>query len=142
MIKEKLKELEVEIKKYNDPELTAASDEDFEAFANWYKNKYHNSNIANTREFYKLANGFEFNGTIVYSICHHESNNIFDENKTWSDINDKNKFLFIGDADISWYCFNVINGKYHVLDKPSGDTVEIYDSLDELMGYIIDQALM
>jgi len=59
-------------------------------------------------EFLKVQNGFEFDGIIFYGTTDYESN-LISENEAW-DFNGESfghKYLFLGDADISWYVYDI-----------------------------------
>ena len=85
-------------------------------------------------EFLKEQNGFEFDGLIFYGTSDYESN-LISENEAW-DFNGESfghKYLFLGDADISWYVYDICEMSFAELDKPSGDLIEIFKDFDSML---------
>lgn len=82
-------------------------------------------------------NGFEFDGCILYGIKVKNNNgNVFDlfqYNEIWYKTFDKKTYTFLGESNICWYAYNKVNQKYHSLDMPSGDILNEYDTLDDML---------
>ncbi|OLF48422.1 hypothetical protein BU202_02060 [Streptococcus cuniculi] len=51
------------------------------------------------------------------------------------------KYLFIGESNISWYVYNLKNKLYEVLDNPSGRLLKQFGTLDELLRQVLKEAL-
>ena len=58
---------------------------------------------------------------------------LLDMNKVWWEAWGDTIYLFLGQDDISWYVYEPETGKYLVLDLPSGDVVDEFDHLGDLL---------
>lgn len=85
-------------------------------------------------EFLKIQNGFEFDGLIFYGTTDYE-NNLVSENEAWDWQGEsfEHKYLFLGDADISWYVYNISEDCFAELDKPSGDLIRTFEDFDNML---------
>lgn len=85
-------------------------------------------------EFLKIQNGFEFDGLIFYGTTDYE-NNLVSENEAWDWQGEsfEHKYLFLGDADISWYVYNISEDCFEELDKPSGDLIRTFEDFDNML---------
>lgn len=138
---EKIKEIQ---KEYDENINDGVSDKDTEKFITEGKNRgielpeqYIN--------FLKLANGVEANGHLIYGMDENiigyplEQNEIgfFDYNEIWSENDNMKKYVFFGDADISWFVYDKESRMYCELDKPSGRLAKNYDSCNEMLSDIL-----
>lgn len=89
-------------------------------------------------DFLNKMNGFEFDGCILYGIKFkaHNKENIFDlfqNNKIWYETFDRKTYTFLGETNTCWYVYNKISNKYCRLDMPSGDILNQYDTLNDML---------
>lgn len=112
-------------------------------FINWVNGICANKKIdfSTLISFCEVANGLNNNGLFIYSITEQSENNIYDANEDWWDVPENRKYIFIGDDDISWYCFEISKGDYYVLDKPSGEKMNKYESLKEMLLFALINSL-
>lgn len=80
--------------------------------------------------FLKLCNGFEFNGCIIYSC-----QNMIENQHDYDFITDN--YIVFAEYDIGWFCLEKSNGKYCELDRPSRERVRIFDTLEEMIKYVL-----
>ncbi len=93
-------------------------------------------------KFLMIQNGFEFNGLIFYGTEDYK-NNLISENEAW-DWNGESfehEYLFLGDADISWYVFDIKDNSFAELDKPSGDLIQKFSDFDSMLTYALQNVL-
>lgn len=91
--------------------------------------------------FLSLVNGLDFNGLVVYgvdgSLLQQKHDNIvyglIETNEIWHENDWQKKYLFFGDSDIGWLCFNISSQKYEEIDKPSGTLMNEYNDFDSML---------
>lgn len=81
-------------------------------------------------EFLRQCNGFEFNGCIIYG-----SENILEIQLDYEFLTEN--YIIFAEYDIGWFCMEKSGGKYCELDKPSEEEVRSFDSLEEMIKYIL-----
>lgn len=107
------------------------------------KKKFHNQFPYEDYLFFlKLANGLNFNGLFLYGLQLEDDDlNIQLANNTWRESKYMQNYVFIGEDSISFFVWNMMEKKYEVLDKPSGDVFEEYDNLKNLLMEALETAL-
>jgi hypothetical protein len=133
-IKELLDKINEDEQKYGGniyTKIAKTNDGEIEYFKKWI-GKYYEKGFSEYIDFIKTINGLNNNGLFLYSLNQECEFNIYKNNEIWWDEEDElKKYIFFGDDDISWYCLNRKDGKYHVLDKPSGEIMNKYKTFDE-----------
>lgn len=137
-MKERLTKINELIQHHNKSILKEVSDAQFLRFLKWLPNGLNEKARKEFDELYKLANGFEFNGLIIYSLDDKIKNNIYDMNNVWHENISLRLFIFFGDSDISWYCYDVKNEVFCELDKPSGTLMGTYKTFSDLISMALD----
>ncbi len=97
----------------------------------------------------RKVNGLEFNGFILYGIDliilenepKQSVNGFIDNNKVWHENEWQKKYIFYGDSNSSWYTYDLSTNKYYELDKPSGDIVDVFDTIDLMVDKLFGDAL-
>ena len=97
----------------------------------------------------RKVNGLEFNGFILYGIDliilenepKQSVNGFIDNNKVWHENEWQKKYIFYGDSNSSWYTYDLATNKYYELDKPSGDIVDVFDTIDLMVDKLFGDAL-
>ncbi|MBC6309737.1 hypothetical protein HCJ66_09210 [Listeria sp. FSL L7-1582] len=51
----------------------------------------------------------------------------------WNENEWEDDYVFFGDSNISWYCYSRMKNAFMELDKPSGDVINKFSSLGELL---------
>ena len=101
------------------------------------------------KRFLSQVNGIDFNGFILYGISQKTNPDIIDEdvydifemNIIWHEESSNNSYFFLGESDMSWYVYDTFDRVYKELDLPSGDLVNKYSTLDDLLESVLKTAL-
>ncbi len=142
----KLKEIN-EIKKlYKQAENSGVSDEQLAGLLSETKKQYDFVLPESYIDFLKKENGFEFNGFIIYGIggakdclSTQSTTDFISTNEIWHEVSDSKRYIFFGDSNISWYCFDKRNNLYVELDKPSLSLVKVFDNANNMLeGILMD----
>lgn len=80
-------------------------------------------------EFLNIINGVEYNGLVLFGVDDFITNVENNQNVTgyiatneiWYENENQKAYMFFGDGNISWYCYDIEKGIYVELDKPSGE---------------------
>ncbi|MBG9917255.1 SMI1 / KNR4 family protein [Bacillus sonorensis] len=123
--------------------MTPANEKNIELVKEWIsKNIKKNLWIKEYGDFLRKADGLEFNGLIIYNANPNDVNNgIIGANEIWHENEWNNRYLFLGDSDISWYCFDIDYNVFVELDKPSGDVVEEFTSFNKMIEEAINSVI-
>jgi hypothetical protein len=85
-----------------------------------------------------------FNGVNVYGVDEEFIQNggdhvegFIDNNEVWREEDDENKYLYYGDSDVAWFCYDMIDGDYVELDKPSASLMRKFDSFDDMLNTML-----
>lgn len=97
-----------------------------------------------------LTNGFEWNGFILYGVDRdafpmspeYSVYGLIEQNEIWCEIEDQKAYLFLGEANISWYVYEIATGRYLELDNPSGREMAVFHSFLELFEKLLDDSSM
>lgn len=96
-------------------------------------------------EFLNIINGIEYNGLVLYGVddlITNVKNNqnvpgYIATNEIWYENENQKAYMFFGDGNISWYCYDIEKGIYVELDKPSGELerefLNFYDMIDSAL---------
>ena len=101
-------------------------------------------------EVLKTVNGVEFNGYILYGIDsrllekepNQSVNGLIDCNKAWYDNEWQKQYIFLGESGMSWYVYDIADKKYYELDIPSGDKINKFSGVDELLEKLLGASLL
>jgi len=127
-----------------------ASNEQIEILIKTAKKEFNHILPEQYINFLKAINGLEFNGFIFYGI----DNNLLevdtnqrvigyvDSNEIWYDNEDQKQYMFFGDSNISWYCFDLSKEVYVELDKPSGTLMHTYNDFNEMLEKALNDSLL
>jgi hypothetical protein len=123
--------------------LLPANDKNIQAIKEWTsRNIRENLWISEYENLLKIVNGLEFNGLVIYNAQPDDENNGFiGANEIWRDNECDSNYLFFGDSSISWYCLDIDDYVFLELDKPSGDIMEEYNSLEEMINEALKSLL-
>ena len=140
-MKEKLLELNEIAERYNESVLSKVDENHFKKFIDWTNDSVSHIPEKDFLELYEVANGFEFNGLIIYSLNESNDNNIYDLNEEWEDDEDLKNYIFFGDSDITWYCYDKVNKVFCELDKPSATLMESHECFSDLISAALESIL-
>ena len=100
--------------------------------------------------FLSVINGLEYNGLVIYGIDENlidKKNNqnvtgYIDTNQIWYENEEQKKYMFFGDSDMSWYCYNISKKTYVELDKPSGELEQEFDNFAGMLESALGNSLV
>jgi hypothetical protein len=100
--------------------------------------------------FLKKVNGLDFNGLVIYGVDETLLDNEVDEevqgfietNELWYENDWQKQYIFFGDSDTAWYCYDLKEGVYVELDKPSGTLIQFFDSFDSMLSDALEASLL
>lgn len=90
--------------------------------------------IESYSQFLNKVNSLQHNGLFLYGVNTQNDNlDIIEKNKIWHDVIEYQKYLFFGDDDTSWYIWDSEVNEFQLLDKPSGEIMEIFESCNAML---------
>lgn len=100
--------------------------------------------------FLKKINGLDFNGLVIYGVdevlldmeVDEVVHGFIETNEIWYENDWRNKYVFYGDSDTAWYCFDLKMSLYVELDKPSGTLIQSFDSFDSMLKDALESILL
>jgi hypothetical protein len=101
-------------------------------------------------EFLKNVNGLDFNGLVIYGVdetlldneVEEEVQGFIETNEIWYENDWQKQYIFFGDSDTAWYCYDLNEGVYVELDKPSGTLIKSFDSFDSMVSDALEASLL
>lgn len=133
-VKENLELIDDIMHKYDETIFFTIESNKVENFKKWIFEKVDKLHFLEKYiEVISIIDGFDFNGLIFYSLNVEMENNIYEVNNIYWENENLNKYLFLGESSISWYCFSINKQEYCILDKPSGSIIEEYNNSDEFL---------
>lgn len=143
MLMDLLKQVAEEQKSFGEePEAPATKAEILELKENIDNKKYGEFWFSDYVAFLKIRNGLDYDGLVIYNANINDENNGFiAANEIWNENEWEDNYVFFGDSNISWYCFSKTKNTFMELDKPSGDMICEYATLNELLEAAIKNVL-
>lgn len=149
MWKDKLQEIVQEKNLYGEKINIGATEEEIELFLKEAKAELKVDLPNDYVKILELVNGLEFNGFILYGIDQHllsmqpnqSINGLIEYNKLWYENEWQKKYIFLGESNISWYVYDLIERKFYELDNPSGRENEVFNGLEYLLEKFLSDAL-
>lgn len=97
----------------------------------------------------EVVNGIEFNGFILYGIDQHllgmqqnqTIHGLIEYNKIWYENEWQKRYIFMGESNISWYVYDLVEHQYFELDNPSGRENTVFSSLECMVEKLLSDAL-
>lgn len=101
-------------------------------------------------EFLKEVNGLDFNGLVIYGIdellldekVEEDIHGFIEMNEIWYDNDWQKQYIFFGDSDTAWYCYDLKERGYVELDKPSGNLIQSFNSFDSMLSNALETILL
>ncbi|MBC2580549.1 YrhA family protein [Clostridium sp. DJ247] len=136
--------------KYGDTLNTPVSNEQIEILKKTVKEKFNHFLPEQYVNFLKTVNGLEFNGFIFYgvdsSLLEVQNNQTVygyvDTNEIWYENEHQKQYMFFGESNISWYCFDLLNEVYAELDNPSGTLMHTYTDFNSMLEKALKDSLL
>lgn len=149
MWKDKLQEIIKEKSLYGEKVNIGATKEEIAIFLKKAEAELHADLPNDYAKILEQVNGLEFNGFILYGIDQNllskqpnqSINGLIENNKLWYENEWLKKYIFIGESGISWYVYDLAEGKYVELDSPSGEEIEVFAGLECMVEKMLSDAL-
>ncbi|WP_163583474.1 YrhA family protein [Gracilibacillus saliphilus] len=101
-------------------------------------------------EFLKKINGLDFNGLVIYGVdkalldreVDQEIYGFIETNELWYENHWQKQYIFFGDSDTAWYCYDVKDSVYVELDKPSGTVIQSFENFDSMLSDAFETVLL
>ncbi|WP_172463482.1 YrhA family protein [Priestia endophytica] len=148
--KQHLLEIKKIEEKYNNSLRDEASQQEIRNLTKSFNEKFKASSLPKQYlNFLHIVNGLQFNGLNIYGVDEGLSDikseesieGIMEMNELWHENAEMRKYIFFGDADISWYCYDMNENVYVELDKPSGMIVDSFDDFDSMLKSALENVL-
>ncbi len=125
---------------------TSAFNKQIELLAKAVKERFGYTLPEQYLDFLKIVNGLEFNGFIFYGVDNsllevHNNQKVYGyvyTNEIWYENEHLKQYMFFGESNISWYCFDLLSNIYVELDNPSGTLMHTYSDFNSML----EKALM
>lgn len=149
--KDLLIEIEKIEKKYGSSLRNPASDTEIIKMKENIQHKLENIELPNSYiEFLKIINGLDFNGLVIYGIDEvlldnevvEEIQGFIETNEIWYENEWQKQYIFFGDSDTAWYCYDLTKYIYVEIDKPSGTLIQSFDSFDSMLSDALKATLL
>ena len=136
---EKIKQLRA---KYNLGIPDPIRKESIKDFSIHFKNQFEITPPKQYLDFLLVCDGLVENGHTLYASYNHEKDGIlcgvFELNEIWHEQDERfKKYIYFGDGNMDLYVFNKVTNKYEVLDRYSGDGIEVFNSFEQMLMYIL-----
>ncbi|MHA6529825.1 YrhA family protein [Paenibacillus sp. BAC0078] len=100
-------------------------------------------------EFLTKVNGLDFNGLVIYGVdnflltsqSEDEINGFVEMNDLWHENEWQRKFVFFGDSEIAWYCYDLTDEIFLELDKPSGTKMNTFINFNDMLVNALENRL-
>ncbi|WP_397537125.1 YrhA family protein [Rummeliibacillus pycnus] len=101
-------------------------------------------------EFLKKINGLDFNGLVIYGVDDvlldkeedEDIHGFIETNELWYENDWQKQYIFFGDSDTAWYCYDLKESVYVELDKPSGTLIQSFESFDSMLSDALETILL
>lgn len=101
-------------------------------------------------EFLKKINGLDYNGLVIYGIdkglldkeVDDDIDGFVEMNELWYENDYQKQYIFLGDSDTAWYCYDINENIYKELDKPSGTMIQSFESFDSMLIEALETTLL
>jgi len=101
-------------------------------------------------ELLKIINGLDFNGLVIYGVdevlldkeVDENIHGFIETNELWYENYWQKQYIFFGDSDTAWYCYDLKESVYVELDKPSGTLIQSFESFDSMLSDAFETILL
>ena len=95
-------------------------------------------------------NGLDFNGLVIYGVdkmlldkeVDEDIHGFIETNEIWYENDWQKQYVFFGDSDTAWYCYDQKENVYVELDKPSGTFIQSFESFDFMLSNAFETTLL
>lgn len=93
------------------------------------------------QDFLKRTDGLYFDSLVIYASDRNPAvdklgafmQSFIENNLEWRSYEPHKNYLFFADEDISLYVYNLIEGRYEILDRSSATVVSTHDTFEEMI---------
>ncbi len=87
------------------------------------------------KEFLRIVDGLNFNGLFIYSSHNTDDyeHGFVETNLLWRSYEVNEDSLLFADSDINLYAYNLVEKRYELQDRPSGDVYDSFNTFDEMI---------
>jgi len=101
-------------------------------------------------ELLKIINGLDFNGLVIYGVdevlldkeVDENIHGFIETNELWYENYWQKQYIFFGDSDTAWYCYDLKESVYVEFDKPSGTLIQSFESFDSMLSDAFETILL
>lgn len=101
-------------------------------------------------EFLNIVNGLDFNGLVIYGVdkdflekeVEEDIHGFIETNELWYENEWQKQYLFFGDSDTAWYCYDRKNSVFVERDKPSGTLMQSFENFDSMLSNALETILL
>lgn len=145
MWKKYLKKIEKEMKEFGETRNKGASQTSIALVQKAYETANGVSLPQDYLELLREVNGIEYNGGIFYGVDEEflqsepqqNISGVLDMNLVWHEDDYMTDYIFLGENDISWFVYHPSDGKYYMLDNPSGEIISAYSDTESMLGQLL-----
>lgn len=119
---------------YNENLSSPADEQEMKRFSEVYYQSYHLEVPRSYLELLGQCNGMEFNGCIIYG-----TDNFWENQLDYDFLADD--YIIFAEYDVGWFCMEKSGGKLCELDKPSAREVQTFDTMEDMIKYVLDLAV-
>lgn len=87
------------------------------------------------KDFLRVTDGLNFDGLFIYSSHNTEdyTHGFVETNLIWRSYGVNEDSLLFADSDINLYAYNLVEKRYELQDRPSGDAYDTFKTFDEMI---------
>ncbi|MFJ8257607.1 YrhA family protein [Peribacillus asahii] len=90
------------------------------------------------------------NGLVIYGVdevlldkeVDEDIHGFIETNELWYENDWQKQYIFFGDSDTAWYCYDLKESICVELDKPSGTLIQSFDSFDVMLSNALETTLL
>lgn len=148
--KNKLMEIKKIEEKYGSKLRKPASELEISEMKDNIKQKWSHIQIPNSYvDLLSHVNGLDFNGLVFYGVdkvllekeIEEDVHGFIETNEYWYENEWQRQFVFFGDSDTAWYCYDLKEDQYVELDKSSGTLIQKYEGFRNMLDDALNTTL-
>ena len=87
------------------------------------------------KKFLRVMDGLNWSGLFIYSSHNTDDyeHGFVETNLAWRSYEVNENFLFFADSDINLYAYNLVEKRYELQDRTSGDVYDSFKTFDEMI---------
>ena len=145
-----LKQIKISLEKYGEEVNVGLSSKVLNKVINVIEKNFESELPLEYFSIFTEFNGLDYNGFIIYGIDNEligipgncDAIGLLEMNNIWHENENLKEYIFIGDSNISWYCYEPKRKVFVELDKPSGTLIKQYNKFDDFLSSILSDSLL